>query len=337
MRTKKRYIDVVSPTLKFLDEIEKEKRVSFEDILNFMDGKEYRYRNEKIFECSILKTSIPNCIVGIIVSTLDRDIPPIRGKSSKIFSSVDIDPRTEGLAFGNVFIYDKDLNILLYEMNKNGCFLNQFKDFIYAKWKEIITDEVDISKIESEDKEEDRVKFDLTFATFLRKNEYIRMLKMDYFKKITVELCNPTELIHCFDEENLSLEENLLKSQIETGVNNNANTVTLEQVTLGKKINPLGLSRKSTIGMIDAIKTSIADKGYKKNINTIEVEGYFSDMEGETRSLKPIDLMADTFNEFFKIPDIQVQVDVQEYDRQIGIEGLYNTLLPEIKTIIGCQ
>lgn len=326
MKTKKKFIDLVSPKLSFLEEIEEVNQVSFKDILDFMNAKEHKCSNGKIFECSILETIIPDCTVGIIVTTLDRDIPPIRGKNSKIFSPVNINPSTQGLAFGNVFIYDKNRNILLYEINKNGCFLNQFKEFILAKWKENTSDE---------STEEDRVKFNLQYSTVLRKEEYTRMLQMNYYKRITVVLYNPSELTNCFNDNDLSLEESLLKYQIDAGKNNNANTIKLEQITLGKKLNPLGLSHSLTTGIVDALKVSIADKGYRKNIDTIEVEGYCSDTEGSRGRLKQIDLMADTFDEFFKIPDIQIQIDVQECARKKGIEELYIKLLPEIKSIIG--
>jgi hypothetical protein len=37
-------------------------------------------------------------------------------------SKVNINPTTQGLAYANIFLYDIQRNILLYEVNKFGCF-----------------------------------------------------------------------------------------------------------------------------------------------------------------------------------------------------------------------
>ena len=89
-----------------------------------MNNKEHRY-NVNIFELRLLNTSINNCVLGIIETTQDSDIPPIKNKTTKEYSSVGINPETEGLAYANIFIYDSLRNILIFEINKNGCFLNK--------------------------------------------------------------------------------------------------------------------------------------------------------------------------------------------------------------------
>ena len=42
-----------------------------------------------------------------------------------------------------------------------------------------------------------------------------------------------------------------------------------------------------------------------------------------------------SFDEYFKITDIQVHRDVQQIERKEGIENLYDKLLPEIRQLIG--
>ena len=61
---------------------------------------------------------------------------------------------------------------------------------------------------------------------------------------------------------------------------------------------------------------------------------YTSDSEDPNRC-KPIDIIADSFDEYFKITDIQVHRDVQQIERKKGIENLYDKLLPEIRQLIG--
>lgn len=311
MAIKKRYVDVLSTKMDFGEHLNS---ASFEDVLRFMNNKEFRY-SEKIFELSLLNTSLQNCIVGIVITTQDKDIPPKRHKQNKSFSQLEIDATIEGLAFANIFLYDIKRNIFLYEINRNGCFPNQLRAFIYAKWNE-----------ENED-----IRFELSFPAILRANEYQRMLQMNYYKRLVVKLYKPTELIDCFDEETDSIENNILKKNIELGIQSNADTITLEQVAISKKLNPMGLSQSRTRGIIDAVKMKIADCGLRPNVQTLRVEGYTGD-PGD-RALRPIDILADTFNVHFKITDIQVQTDVQQQERKQGIEDLYTGLLPELQQL----
>lgn len=311
MATKKRFIDVLSTKLDFQENVA---TTSFADVLRFMHNKEHRY-SEKIFEFSLLNTDVEDCLVGIIITTQDKDIPPKRNKRDKTLSPVGIDANIEGLAFANIFLYDTRRNIFLYEINKYGCFPKQLKEFIYAKWNS-----------ENED-----IRFGLSFPAILRANEYQRMLQMNYYKRLVVELYKPTELIDCFNEDTDSIENNILKKNIELGIQSNADTITLEQVAMTKKLNPMGLSHAQTIGIVDAIKLGIADRGLRQNVKTLRIEGYTGDPED--RALKPINILADTFNVHFKITDIQVQTDVQQQERKQGIEELYNGLLPELQQL----
>jgi len=160
------------------------------------------------------------------------------------------------------------------------------------------------------------------------------MLQMDYYKKISIELYSPTELINCFEESSDSIYNNIVKHQINMGVQSNANTITIEQVALQKKINPMGLSHSMVKGLVDAVKLNIAEKGHRFNVQQLRIEGYTSDSEDPNRC-KPIDILADSFNEYFKIPDIQVHTDVQQADRIVGITNLYHRLLPEFRQLTG--
>lgn len=318
MKNKKRFVDIVSPILRYADGVEESSFVSFVDVLQFMNRSEFRY-NEKIFELRLLETTLSECVLGIIETTQDSDIPPIKNKDTKEFSSVRIDPETEGLAYANIFIYDSLRNILIFEINKNGCFLNQFINFIYNQWRS----------------EDENIPFDLKFNAVLRTNEYQRMLEMDYYKRITVDLYNPVELINCFNDATDSLANNLLRTQIQAGQQNNADTLRLEHIALGKKINPMGLSRSLVKGVVDAVKVSIADNGHLQNIQKIEVLGYSDDVESGKSTSKTINILADTFNEYFKIPDVQIQSNIQLMDRKHGIETLYSKLLPEFRSLTG--
>lgn len=315
MAYKRRNVDVLSVNLKYS---EGENRiVQFADIMRFMNNREFRI-NEKIFNFNLLNCQVSDCMMAIIVTTQDSDIPPKRNKSTGIYTQVLINTAEEGFAYANILFYDVRRNILLYEVNKNGCFPNQLKEFIYHHWNA----------------EDDNVRFDIGFPAVVRANEYQRMLQMNYYKKISIELYSPTDLINCFEESSDSIYNNIIKHQINMGVQSNANTITIEQVALQKKINPMGLSHSMVKGLVDAVRLNIAGRGHRSNVQQLRIEGYTSDSE-EPNRCKPIDILADSFNEYFKIPDIQVHTDVQQADRVLGITDLYNRLLPEFRQLIG--
>lgn len=315
MANKRRNVDVLSVNFRYSEQ--ETQTVQFADILRFMNNREYRI-NEKIINFTLLNCNVTDCMMAIIVTTQDSDIPPKRNKNTGIYSRVQINTEEEGFAYANILFYDVRRNILLYEVNKNGCFPNQLKDFIYHHWNA----------------EEDNVRFDISFPPVIRANEYQRMLQMDYYKKISIELYAPTELLDCFEENSDSMYNNFIRHQIRMGAQNNANTITIEQVALQKRVNPMGLSHSVVKGLVDAVKMNIADRGHRFNVQQLRIEGYTSDSE-DPRKCKPIDILADSFNEYFKIPDIQVHTDVQQSDRIAGIIELYNRLLPEFRQLSG--
>ncbi len=307
MATKRRQIEVVST--KITPKEDSEHHPTFKEILFFMVGKEFRF-NEKLFEFSLLQSHDENCIIGLIVTTQDKDIPPKRDKKTKKYTPVEIDPDLEGLAFANIFLYDIKKNILLYEINRNGCFLGQLKDYIYYNWNK-----------------DNKSRFNLDFPVITKGKEYERMLNMDRYQRIVVELYKPSELLQCYAEKTDSSENNIIDHNIKSGYYNNADFIRIEQISLRKKFNPLGLKRSFVKNIFDSIMLNVADKGYAQNIKELKVEGYSVDVENG-RKLHPINLMFDTYNEFFKIKDIQVQSDVQELERKNGIIDIYNKLLP---------
>ncbi|MBR1550038.1 MAG: hypothetical protein IJ634_05310 [Bacteroidales bacterium] len=310
MANKTRNVDVLSVT------ITSKSTLDFVDILNYVNQKEYRTK-DKIINFSLHNCTIEGCVIGMVITTQNADIPPKRDKENGNCYAIQIDLDREGFAYANVFLYDIRRNVLIYEINKNGCFPNLFAEYIYYHWNA----------------EESHERFDIKFPSVCRANEYQRMLRMDYYKKLKIELLNPVELLRCFQDENDSLS-NLLKQHVSAGQESNADIITIEQLALRKKINPMGLSHSLVKGLIDAVKANIADTGHQHNIQTLKVEGYTYDSE-DSKKCKPVDLLADSFKESFKIPNVRVHSDLQQRERTNGIEDLYKRILPEIQIIRG--
>ena len=125
MTKKRRSVDILTVKLSPMPGTPIE--TSFEDVLRFIHGKNYYSpENGKFVELSIMEDSTSNGIIkGLVITTQDSDIPPKRNKRTGEMSSVDIDVNTEGFAYANAFLYDTRRKVLIYEINKNGCFLNR--------------------------------------------------------------------------------------------------------------------------------------------------------------------------------------------------------------------
>jgi len=315
-RTKRKKVDVVSPIIA-LNENDENPTPSFEDILRSLDGKKQTLRG-KAFEFSLLETDLEHCTVGMVVTNQVRDIPPKKNKLTGHYEAVQIDLAKEGLAFANVFIYDSQRNVLIYEVNRNGCYLDQLRTFILSKWNGN-NDNVTLNQVH--------------FRAVVRHHEYDRMLGMNYFKRIRLEMMNPSSMVECFREENDSLFNNLLRNNAKAGRNGNADVFVLEQIALNKQVNPTGLARAAVRGIVDTVRLNLPGGMLRQNIKTLVVEGYTTDSESP-KKLVPIDLLADSFKETFKLTDVQVHIDVQQQERTEGIERVYERILPELRRII---
>ena len=319
MATKARFVDILSPIVEVQ---EGAVPVLFEDILRFMVGREYRI-GEKSFTFLLFQNPMQEDYVeGLVITTQDSDIPPKRNKTTGEFSSVNIDTRIEGFAYANVFLYDTQRKVLVYEINKNGCFPRQFAEAVYHHWNHIET-------VERDEEPEIRTPFNLKFPIFARRDEYDRMLRMNYYKKISVELVNPQGIVLNRLEEDDSIE-NWIKDSVARAAGCNANIIRLEQTAFSRKANPEGLSHYGVKQIIDKVKALFG----RGNIQKLEVQGYTEDAE-EPNKCRPVDLLTDAFKESFKIEDIQVHSDLQASARKQGIESLYNRILPEIRQILG--
>jgi len=315
MATKARFVDVLAPKVTVQ---EGEDQVSFADVLRFMamGRREYRVGDKSFYVSLFDSPSNQNYLEGLVITTQDSDIPPKRNKQTGVFSAVDIDTRTEGFAYANVFLYDITRNVLVYEINKNGCFPRQLTEAIYHYWNML------------EEGSEGRTRFDLTFPILARRDEYDRMLRMSYYKKVSVELVNPQGLVAEQINEEGSIGE-WIRSSALRAAGCNANVIKLEQTAFSRRLNPEGLSHNDVKEIVDKVKSLFG----RSNIQKLEVQGYTEDAEDPNRC-HPVDLLTDAFKESFRIEDIQVHTDLQRQERKHGIENLYSRVLPEIRQIL---
>jgi hypothetical protein len=310
---KPRRIEVLSIKIKFLDETPNEDRVKFEDVLTFMNGK--KHNDEfKEYEIKLLNTTLENCIVGIVITKQKKNLPPKinieTGETNPLVFT-----EKEKLGFGNIFLYNKELSVFFYEVNINGCYSDKLIDFILQEWTS----------------NDENIKFDLSFRVVSRKGEYQRLLDMKHYTEIFVELTQPTEILEDYKDDNSTLFS-IIKRYLKDAVKTNSDTMTIKLSAFGKRVNKQGLDRNGALKFIDSARLLLFGT-QKKNVKKLTVKGYFTDPD-EADTIKPVNLVTDTFNIFIKLRVVTLLTNLQETEKKEEIEKLYIKHLPELKYIL---
>lgn len=311
MAQKKHSVDIFTTNLRFGSH---SVQTTFGDFLIGLDGvRQSMYGKDIEFE---LLENTEYYVVGILITTQKKDVPPKRNGRTGQFSALDL-TNEEGLAYANILYYEKKHSILLYEFNKNGCYLEQFKDFLYRYLR---------SKYEPE-----ILSVDIRFGRVLRQNEYRRAMDMRFYKSVEVEIAYPGEVINEFNAENGSIEEGIV-AQLRSGIRNNAETVVLKQsVYRGNKI---GLSHGTVHEFIDLMLARILTNTQKrKHLTKLEITGIPDDPDIKRQD--PVDLVADVLRSEFMLDQPRLQADVQKLLRKGEIKALFQNLKPEFDVIFG--
>ena len=314
MPTIKRKVDIVSVEVNCLSD---GVAPLFMELLRCIEANEY-YINGKLFELSMLDSERQGVTMGFVETTQDSDLPPVKNKQSKELTALDIDPNEEGLAFANILLYDERLNVLVYEINRNGCYLGKLKEWIERRWNESHEDQ----------------QIEVNFPVIIRRNEYNRILGMTNYRKLTCKLLNPTQIVREMNNRNESLAEQIVRQQAENGSQTGADFVTIEQNCTSLRLNPNGLSRDFVRDIADFARNMMRHAGLRQCVDTIEITGYTIDPESNRQKQRTVDLFADTFDESFTIPEVQLQENLQREDRKTGILRLYDRIGPELRQII---
>ena len=289
----------------------------FTHILNSLENSEHNINN-KSFELSIIDSERNGVTVAFIETTQDSDLPPVKNKRSKELTALDINPNEEGLAFANILLYDEQLNILIYEINRNGCFLGSLKEWIEESWNN----------------NHEGQEIEINFPAVIRRNEYNRVLGMTNYRKIVCKLLNPSRIVREINDQNTSLAEQIIYQQAENCRQTGADFVTIEQKCTTLRLNPHGLSRDLVNGIADFARNMMQQASLRQCVDTIEITGYSIDPESNRQKIRTIDLFADTFDESFTIPEIRQQINLQREERKNGIFQVYNKVIPELRQII---
>lgn len=250
-----------------------------------------------------------NYVIGLVETTRNENIPPKKNRRNKRIEALGL-TSDEGLAYANVFIYEKKRQLLLYEVNKFGCYVNHFLEYIYKCCND----------------SDNFTAFNLDLKPVLKANEYRRMLQMRFHKSLEIRLAHPSQILNDYRHKN-----DALWNLCNTGKKIHSEKIqTKFEVSARGGSN--GLASNSLKIIVDrALEILKGPNG--KNIERLQVVGYEKDSDDE--GLEPIDLIADRLIKEIELDEPRENSDLLEYQRKTQITKLYNDCLVEFKEIFG--
>lgn len=283
--------------------------LKFDDIVSSKDivGKEIFIKGKDL-ELKIYKNN-KNVIIGHIETSRNNNVPPKKNKKAKKLSKLGLNS-DEGLAYGNVFLYDKKREILLYEVNKFGCYLDHFISFIYLALKDA--------------KSELFKKFRIKLEVVLTSNEYYRIVNMNFHKSIEVQVAQPHRII-----DDLKHKNGALYNVCNSGNEFNSSRLSAKFEVQGKKKSK-GLSSKTVRELMDDISRLLKTKS-SENIQKVIIAGY----ENDIKKLQKIDLIANRYIKYIEIDEPRESGDLLEGQRNSEIKKLHKNSINDLDSIFG--
>lgn len=278
-------------------------------------------RNNKSFQIKIWNDgNNSNFVSGLVITEQIKDLPPKRNKDTGVFSSLGLQDN-ERLAYGNAFLYDKALNVIFYEVNGNGCYLDQFSSMIKEEWNQ------------RQQGQQNQI-IDITFASIPKNGGYQQYLSMYYLKEFVLEVACPHAIIQEYQNRNKTLI-GAITPDLNRAINNNADVMQIRYATLGKKVNEQGLDATKIRKLVKAGQF-ILTGNQRANVRELKVVGFERSPEGRSHKTTA-DLITDLLKGSINLPTVSQHVDLQEVSRQSQIEELYSNMRQIIQSILQSQ
>jgi hypothetical protein len=306
MAGKRKKVEFFTVNIMTLDS--KPSELNFEDIISAKEiiNKELAFKGKDL-ELKILSNK-PDYLIGIIETTRKNNIPPKKNKKAKTVEKLGLNV-DEGLAYGNIFLFEKTNRVLFYEVNKFGCYLDHFISFIYLLYKE-----TELFK-----------KFKIKLDVLLTKDEYNRILNMDFHKSVELQIANPTKMVKNFEHKNGPLYK-VCSSAEEL----HSSKVMAKFEVKAKRNSGGGLASKTIREVLDDV-SQVLQSSLGNDIEKVIVTGY----EKDIRKLQKIDLIADRYIKEISLDEPRENSNLLEKQRSEEILKLYENCKPDFDEIFG--
>ncbi|UZH56334.1 hypothetical protein JRG66_05575 [Salinimicrobium tongyeongense] len=258
-----------------------------------------------------LKIFISNShyVLGMLETSRSSNLPPKKDTVAKKMSKLGL-KNEEGLAYGNVFLYDIKRQIFMYESNKFGSYLDHFVTYIYSALKES----------QSKYYKAFRIKLDVVLTS----NEYQRILNFDFHKSVEVQIAQPSKMMKDISHKNGALY-NVCKSgkELESGR-------VFAKFEVEAKRTAKSLSSKTIREVLQDV-SSLLKKRSGENVQKVTVTGY----ENDLKKLKKLDLIANRYYQEMTLDEPRENHDLLEKQRTDEMKRIYKDCQNDLKEIFG--
>lgn len=258
----------------------------------------------KFISYNVLEIS-ENLIIGIVETNRNESIPPKKNRELKTVQGLDL-PEGDGLAYGNVFLYDKRRNVILYEVNKNGSILEHLFEFIYRKMVDL------------------KGTYSLKSFPVLTRNEYIRLQKMSFKTKIELEVSHPVKIA---DDE---IDKTSFFYIFTKGVNLNSTKIKISY-SVNASHSDSHLNKLEADNTIEEIQNILNLE--KAEVEHFKIYGYVDD--ADNNKLQSIDLVSDRLKGSISLREPKIQNNLLEQQRLQEVKSLYTRLDNQLLAIFG--
>lgn len=293
---KEKKIEVVQVKLKTIDDSE----LRFEQILLNPDFHNVDVKLGGKYCQLVYVQDYGEYCVGLIQSTKMDSTPPKRNVETNETLPLGL-LREEGLLYGNVFLFNKEKRVFLYEVTKDGLFIGQLDMFIY----DLVRDYENI------------VKFDIRFALLMNADSMDKLLKMGDKKAVHIQFANPSEMLKKIKDEQKSIKE-----IVKPGKDLGADIIDVTYKIATSKTNYLHN------GAINHMLEFIGNRFdlLKSNVKKFAIRGYEEDQE----TISEVDFIKDKMIEKIRYSDGKNMADLKPMQRKQEIILAYERLRRDI-------
>jgi hypothetical protein len=288
-------VEVVQVRIKTIDETE----FKFEQILLNPDFHNVDIKIGGSHRSLVYIQDYEDYCVGLIQSTKMDSTPPKRNILTNETLALGL-KREEGLLYGNVFLFDKVKQVLLYEVTRDGLFIGQLGDLFYSLIRDYPI-----------------VKIDIKFIPLMNANAMEKLLSMGDRKAVHIQFAHPDEML-----KKIKGEQSAIKEIIKPGKDIGAELIDViykVTTTKGKYLHN---------GKINNMLEYINNKFdlLRDNVKKFEIKGYEEDVEKITE----VDFIRDKMIEKIKYSDGKNMSDLKPTARKQEIILAYERLRQDI-------
>lgn len=307
MTLKEKKVDFFQIKLNFIEGITP---FTFEDILTSEEVLENEVRIKgKDFMIKILKKDEAQ-IVGIIAAKKKNGLPAKYDSSLTKITSLGFS-NDDALLYPNIFLYDTEKEVLLYELNKNGCYIDHF---ILALYKLV--------------KPNNKLKgFAINLNPLFTYDQYQKLLTIKEHTSIEIEIAHPSKIKEDVDKKGA------FGLFIKTG-KKLGGTKLVAKISVDARYDDTSLNNDEVKSIIDEVETLIQQTDGNL-VEKLVVKGRSSILDN--KKIQQIDLLAERLFDYISIKEPRENSDLLEEQREKEILKLIDKHEDELNRIISIK